>query len=125
MKAITAIIRPEKIIAVQDELTKAGFNAITKWNVAGRGKEKGIKVGDVLYQEMSKIMIYIVVEDEDKDTVVELIMQSAMSGDMGNPGDGRIFVSPVTESYTISRQKLDVPTEGHRVSSLEKDPAFY
>lgn len=39
---------------------------MTKINVSGRGKERGIKVGDVLYQEMTKIMIYMVVEDDEK-----------------------------------------------------------
>ena len=111
MQAITAIIRPEKILDVQDALTAAGFNGMTKWNVQGRGKEKGIKVGDVLYQEMSKIMIYVVVEDEDKDTVISLIMHHAMSGENGNPGDGRIFVTPISESYTISKQHKDSLTD--------------
>ncbi len=102
MLAVTAIIRPEKIIDVQDALYSKGFCAMTKINVSGRGKERGIKVGDVLYQEMTKIMIYMVVEDDEKDIVVDTLMQSAMTGESGNPGDGKIFVSPVYESYTIS-----------------------
>lgn len=108
MQAITAIVRPEKVMTVQDALTAAGFNALTKWSVSGRGKEKGIKVGEVLYQEMSKFMFYIVVEDEDKDTVVDIIMENAKTGEQGNPGDGRIFVNPVTESYTVSKQQKDL-----------------
>ena len=67
MLAVTAIIRPEKIIDVQDALYSKGFCAMTKTNVSGRGKERGIKVGDVLYQEMTKIMIYMVVEDDEKE----------------------------------------------------------
>lgn len=43
--------------------------------------KRGIKVGDVLYQEMTKIMIYMVVEDDEKDIVVDTIMQSAMTGE--------------------------------------------
>lgn len=108
MLAVTAIIRPEKIIDVQDALYSRGFCAMTKTNVSGRGKERGIKVGDVLYQEMTKIMIYMVVEDDEKDIVVDTIMQSAMTGESGNPGDGKIFVTPVYESYTISSQSLDL-----------------
>lgn len=63
MLAVTAIIRPEKIMDVQDTLYTKGFSAMTKTTVSGRGKERGIKVGDVLYQEMTKVMIYMVVED--------------------------------------------------------------
>lgn len=48
MYAITAIVRPEKIMDVQDALYARGFCALTKINVSGRGKERGIKVGDVL-----------------------------------------------------------------------------
>ncbi|MGN0894897.1 MAG: P-II family nitrogen regulator [Succinivibrio sp.] len=107
MLAVTAIIRPEKILDVQDALYSHGFSAMTKINVSGRGKERGIKVGDVLYQEMTKVMIYIVVEDDEKDLVVDTIMQAAITGDKGNPGDGKIFVSPVYESYTISSQSMD------------------
>ncbi|MGN1282183.1 MAG: P-II family nitrogen regulator [Succinivibrio sp.] len=107
MLAVTAIIRPEKILDVQDALYSHGFSAMTKVNVSGRGKERGIKVGDVLYQEMTKVMLYIVVEDDEKDLVVDTIMQAAITGDKGNPGDGKIFVSPVYESYTISSQSID------------------
>ena len=108
MLAVTAIIRPGKIIDRQDGLYSRGFCAMTEINGSGRGKERGIKVGDVLYQEMTKIMIYMVVEDDEKDIVVDTIMQSAMTGESGNPGDGKIFVSPVYESYTISSQSLDL-----------------
>ena len=107
MLAVTAIIRPEKIMDVQDALYTKGFSAMTKTTVSGRGKERGIKVGDVLYQEMTKVMIYMAVEDDEKDAVVGTILQTAMTGEKGNPGDGKIFVSPVYESYTISTQSLD------------------
>lgn len=44
MLAVTAIIRPEKIKDVQDALYSKGFCAMTKINVSGRGKERGIKL---------------------------------------------------------------------------------
>ena len=49
-------------------------------------------------------MLYMVIEDDEKDVVVKTIMSSAMTGDKGNPGDGKIFISPVHEAYTISTQ---------------------
>ena len=107
MLAITAVIRPEKVMDVQDALYSRGYWGMTKLNVSGRGKERGIKVGEVLYQEMTKVMLYMVVEDDEKDEVVSIIMQASMTGEKGNPGDGKIFVSPVYESYTISTQSLD------------------
>ena len=44
----------------------------------------------------------MVVKDEDKDDVIKIIMKYARTGENGNYGDGRIFVSPVEEAYTIS-----------------------
>lgn len=67
-------------------------------------EEKGIQVGDVLYQEMAKSMLYITVEDKEKDEVVDIIVNSAKSGAYGHYGDGKIFVSDIEEAYTISEE---------------------
>lgn len=104
MKLITAIIRPEKVVDVIRALEKEGYFAFSKWSVSGRGREKGIQVGDVLYQEMAKNIIYIVVENKEKDEVVDIIINSAKSGERGHCGDGKIFVSDISESYTISEE---------------------
>ena len=104
MKLITAIVRPEKVMNVIKALEENGYYAFSKWAVSGRGRERGIQVGDVLYQEMAKSMIYITVEDKEKDEVVDIIINSAKSGDYGHYGDGKIFVSDVMEAYTISEE---------------------
>ena len=46
-------------------LEQEGYFAFSKWAISGRGKEKGIQVGDVLYQEMAKNMLYITVGDKE------------------------------------------------------------
>lgn len=107
MLLITAVVRPEKTYPVLNTLADAGYYGMSRWDVVGRGKEKGITVGEVNYEEMPKSMLYLVVDDEDKDAVVDLIIHSAQSGESGNAGDGRIFVSPITESYTISSSEKD------------------
>ncbi len=105
MVMIRAIIRPQKVGAVLSELLSAGFPAVTKMDVYGRGKQKGVKVGEVYYDEIPKEMLILIVNDEDKDDVVKIIMRTARTGENGNFGDGRIFVSPVEEAYTISTAK--------------------
>ena len=105
MLMIRAIIRPEKTGVVLSELLSAGFPAVTKMDVYGRGKQKGITVGEVHYDEIPKEMLLMVVNDEDKDDVVKTIMRNARTGPTGAYGDGRIFVSPVEEAYTISTAK--------------------
>jgi nitrogen regulatory protein PII 1 len=99
---VRAIVRPEKCDEVLAALMDAGFPAVTKFNVAGRGKQRGIKIGEIQYDEIPKVMLICVVNDTDKDFVVKTIMESARTGVKGAFGDGKIFVNPVEEMYTIS-----------------------
>lgn len=101
---IRAIIRPEKSGTVMSELAAAGFPAITKMDVYGRGKQKGITVGEVHYDEIPKEMLIIVCRDEDKEDLIRIIIKNARTGS-GTYGDGRIFVSQIQEAYTISSGK--------------------
>lgn len=102
MIMIKAIVRPEKVGIVLSELCDAGFPAVTKIDVVGRGKQRGVKVGDIYYDELPKDLLMLVVSDEDKDDVVKIVMRSAKTGEKGAFGDGKIFVSAVDEVYTIS-----------------------
>lgn len=105
MLLIRAIIRPEKTAAVMAELMDAGFPAVTKLDVYGRGRQRGVMVGDVQYDEIPKEMLLLVVNDEDKDDVVKVILRTARTGEKGHFGDGRIFISSVVDAYTISTGK--------------------
>lgn len=98
MKMIRAIIRPEKEETVVGALEKEGFIALTKIDVFGRGKQKGITVGGTKYDELPKLMLMLVTEDADSTKVVKTITKSARTGSFG---DGKIFVTDVSEAYTI------------------------
>lgn len=102
MKMIRAIIRPERVTEVLSELSDAGFPAVTKIDVVGRGKQRGVKVGEVYYDEIPKELLMLVVKDEDVDDVISVIMKNAKTGASGAFGDGKIFVSDVSEVYTVS-----------------------
>jgi len=102
MKMIRAIVRPEKTEEVLNELRDADFPAVTKIDVVGRGKQRGVKVGNIHYDEIPKEMLMIIVDDENKDIVINIIMKNARSGSEGAFGDGKIFVNEVEEVYTIS-----------------------
>ena len=99
---IQAIVRPEKAHDVMKALLDAGFPAVTKMDVFGRGKQRGIKIGEIQYDEIPKVMLICVVEDNDKEFVLKTIMEAARTGSKGAFGDGKIFISPVAEMYTIS-----------------------
>lgn len=102
MLMIRAIVRPEKSDEVLAALMDAGFPAVTKYSVAGRGKQRGIKIGDVTYDEIPKTMLMMVIKDEDKDFVIQTVMDTARTAGKGAFGDGKIFVSAVEEVHTVS-----------------------
>lgn len=103
MLLIRAIVRPEKKDEVLAQLSKAGFPAATVVDVVGRGKQKGIRMGGMLYDEIPKILILVVIHDEEKENIVDVILKTARTGEDGTFGDGKIFITPVEEVYTISR----------------------
>jgi nitrogen regulatory protein PII 1 len=102
MLMIRAIVRPEKVDGVLEQLMVEGFPAVTRMGVSGRGKQRGIKIGDITYDEIPKELLIIVVPEADKDLVVKTVMGAARTGDRGAFGDGKIFISPVDEVYTVS-----------------------
>ena len=102
MLMIKAIVRPEKTAQILSELSDGGFPAVTKIEVVGRGKQRGVKVGDIHYDEIPKDMLLLVVNDASKEDVINIIMKNGKTGEKGAFGDGKIFVSEVEEAYTIS-----------------------
>ena len=102
MVMIRAIIRPDKTDAVMARLMAEGYPSVTRMNVSGRGKQRGIKIGDVTYDEVQKELLMMVVKAADNDFVIKTIIEEARTGSKGAFGDGKIFVSPVDETYTVS-----------------------
>ncbi|OGW26011.1 MAG: nitrogen fixation protein NifD [Nitrospirae bacterium GWC2_42_7] len=98
MKMLRAFIRPEKEQEVVLALEGAGFPSLTKMPVFGRGKQKGLQIGPVHYDELPKTLIMMVVDDEDTGKVINIIQEKAKTGFIG---DGKIFVSPVDNAYTV------------------------
>jgi len=102
MLLIRAIVRPEKAPVVMKALFEAGFPAITKMAVFGRGKQRGLKVGNVTYDELPKELLLIAIKEADKDFVLTTIIEAARTDEKGAFGDGKIFVTPIVDTYTIS-----------------------
>jgi nitrogen regulatory protein PII 1 len=98
MKMIRAIVRPEAADIVTEGLADAGYYSMTKMPVFGRGKQKGITMGSLHYDEIPKTLLIIVVEDEAVEEVLKLIQFRAYTG---NQGDGKVFISPVEQVFTV------------------------
>ena len=104
MKSVKAIIRPEKVFEVMEKLSDAGFHAVTRMTILGRGKQRGLKVGNVYYDEIPKELIEIVVEDGEVDKLVSIIENNAKTmtdGKLGTHGDGKIFIYDVLDAIRI------------------------
>lgn len=112
MIMIRAIVRPEKADDVLAALMDAGYPAVTKYAVTGRGKQRGIKIGEITYDEIPKTMLVSVIPESDKEYVIKTIMESARTGTKGAFGDGKIFVSAVDDVYTISSGVKEGETGG-------------
>jgi nitrogen regulatory protein PII 1 len=114
MILIRSIVRPEKVDDVLAALMDAGFPGVTKMSVVGRGKQRGIKIGEITYDEIPKELLLTVVKEQDKDFAIQTIIKAARTGEKGAFGDGKIFVVPVEEVYTISsgiKETTDGETE--------------
>jgi nitrogen regulatory protein P-II 1 len=102
MKKIEAIIRPTKVEDVKNALEKAGFISLTITEVKGRGQQKGIKQiwrgSEYTVDILPKVKVELTVQDEKADEVVNVIQESARTG---NFGDGKIFVIPVEKIIRI------------------------
>lgn len=105
MKMIKAVIRPEKTEEVVEALAQEGFLALTRVDVVGRGKQGGLSVGEVVYDELPKSLLLLVVQEEEVERVCNTIIESARTGRFG---DGKIFVSPVEEVYTIRTGRAEL-----------------
>ena len=102
VKKIEAIIRPERLEQVKLALEEKGIVAMTIIQVMGRGEQKGIKLqyrgGTMDVDLLSKLKLELYVQDEDVDSVMKTICDSARTGKFG---DGRIFVCPVEKSGKV------------------------
>ena len=101
MKKIEAIIRKSKFSDVKNALHDVGVNFFTYWDVTGQGHEKeGHVYRGVTYStcDIQRRFLSIVVNNDFEKPTIDAIIASAASGEVG---DGKIFVSDITESYRI------------------------
>ena len=102
MKKIEAIIRPEKLEDVRKVLEKHGYPGIMITEIEGHGKQKGIvqqwRGESYKIDLLPKIKLEIVTSDKDADKIIQAISDSAKTGAVG---DGKIFVSDVSDAVRI------------------------
>ena len=108
LKKIEAIIRPFKLDEVKIALVNAGIVGMTVSEVRGFGRQKGqterYRGSEYTVEFLQKLKIEVVVEDDLADTVVEKIVASGRTGEIG---DGKIFISPVENTVRIRTGEAD------------------
>jgi nitrogen regulatory protein P-II 1 len=102
MKKITAIVRPEKLEALKEALFAAKVNGMTISQVNGCGSQHGWKEyyrgTEVLLNMVPKVKFEIIVDDSEVDGLIDVICDTARTGEVG---DGKIFVFPVDEVVRV------------------------
>lgn len=102
MKKIEAIIRPEQLEDIKENLKKLNINGISITQIMGSGCQRGYKEyvrgTEVDYNFLKKIKMELIVADDQLEPVISNIMEAAQTGSYG---DGKIFVTEVIEAIRI------------------------
>jgi nitrogen regulatory protein P-II 2 len=102
MKLITAVIKPFKLDDVREALSEIGVTGITATEVKGFGRQKGhtelYRGAEYVVDFLPKIKLEIAIDDELLQSALDAITKSANTGKIG---DGKIFVSELSEVIRI------------------------
>jgi nitrogen regulatory protein P-II 1 len=102
MKKIEAIIQPFRLEAVKEALHEISVHGMTVTEVKGFGRQKGIRevYRGMEYQVdfLPKVKMEVVAADDKAKAIIEIIVDKARTGRIG---DGKIFVYPVAEVIRI------------------------
>lgn len=101
MKKIEAIIRKSKFSEVKDALHEVGVNFFSYWDVTGLGNEKVGKVYrgvSFSTNDIQRRYLSIVVNDDFEQITIDTLLKTSATGEVG---DGKLFVSDITETYRV------------------------
>jgi len=106
MKKIEAIVQPSRFDSVKDALLEIGVEGMTVIEVRGHGRQKGhtetYRGREYTVDLLPKVKLEIVLPDSLANSAVEVILKTAKTGKIG---DGKIFVSEVTEAIRIRNEE--------------------
>ena len=102
MKLITAVVKPFRLDDVRNALAEVGVQGMTVTEVKGFGRQRGhtelYRGAEYVVDFLPKVKVEVAVTDELTDRVIEAIISSAKTGKVG---DGKIFVTELTQVYRI------------------------
>lgn len=102
MKKIEAVVRHFKLEEVKEALIEAGVQGMTVTEVRGFGRQKGHKEqyrgAEYTVDFLPKVKLEVIVSDEQAKPVIEAIVRTARTGQIG---DGKIFITDLAETVRI------------------------
>jgi nitrogen regulatory protein P-II 1 len=102
MKLVTAVIKPFKLDDVKEALESFGVHGLTVSEVNGYGRQKGhtevYRGAEYTVDFVAKVKVEVVVEDADAADVVNVVVKSAATGQIG---DGKVWVTGVDEIVRV------------------------
>jgi nitrogen regulatory protein P-II 2 len=105
MKLIVAIIRPERLEAVQSALNQREVFLMTVSDVRGCGRQRGYtevyRGTEMQIRLLPKLKLEIAVNDAFVEAAIEAIVHAARTPETGQIGDGKIFVLPMDDCVRI------------------------
>ena len=108
MKRIAAVVRPEKLEPLKEALFQAKICGMTIYQVHGCGNQHGLKEyfrgSDVFLNMIPKVKFEIIVEDSRVDEIVDVIVDVARTGEVG---DGKIFISSIDSVVRVRTGEKD------------------
>ena len=108
MKLITAIVKPFRLDEVKDALKGAGITGLTVSEVQGFGRQAGhtevYRGTEYQIDFVPKVRLEVLVADQDADRIVDLIADSARTGQIG---DGKIWITDVERVVRIRTGERD------------------
>ncbi|NQY35299.1 MAG: nitrogen regulatory protein P-II [Alteromonadaceae bacterium] len=108
MKKIEAIIKPFKMDDVREALSDIGITGMTVSEVKGFGRQKGhtelYRGAEYMVDFLPKVKLEIVINEADVDRCVNVIVETAQTGKIG---DGKIFVTSVERVIRIRTGEED------------------
>jgi nitrogen regulatory protein P-II 1 len=106
MKKIEAVVRPHKLDDIREALSEVGIRGMTITEVKGFGRQKGhteiYRGSEYSVDFIPKIKIEIVVKDDLAQKVVDIVVKTAKTGQVG---DGKLFVFPVEEVIRVRTEE--------------------
>ena len=102
MKKVEAVIRPERLDMVMEELGKLGYPGVTISDVRGHGKQKGVshmwRGAEYRVEFLPKVKVEVVVIEKDVSKVTASIVRAARTGSIG---DGKVFIYDVDNAVRV------------------------